>query len=161
MIWGWRPRTLWPDDERAGMSQERIDSHQHFWRYSPAEHAWIDEPLAALRRDFLPRDLEPELRSAGIGGCIAVQAAQTLAENRFLLDWEQAVADTRLHGTTRRQVGTHFSAVERAALQRLPAERFPCFRESRRTGPRASPPAVGSRRGAPVGGLRGYAGSRL
>lgn len=53
-------------------------------------------------------------------------------QNRFLLDWEQTVADTRLHGTTRRQVGAHFVAVERAALQPLPAERFPCFREARR-----------------------------
>jgi Mu transposase-like protein len=54
-------------------------------------------------------------------------------QNRFLLDWEATVADTRLHGTTRRQVGTHFVTVERAALQRLPAERFPHFREVRRT----------------------------
>jgi transposase len=53
-------------------------------------------------------------------------------QNRFLLDWEQTVADTRLHGTTRRQVGAYFVAVERAALQPLPAERFPCFREARR-----------------------------
>ena len=54
-------------------------------------------------------------------------------ENRFLLDWEQTVADTRMHGTTRRQVGTHFTTVERSALQALPSERFPCFREERRT----------------------------
>jgi transposase len=54
-------------------------------------------------------------------------------QNRFLLDWEQTVADTRVHGTTRRQVGTHFTTVERGALQALPSERFPCFREERRT----------------------------
>lgn len=53
-------------------------------------------------------------------------------QNRFLLDWEQTVADTRLHGTTRRQVGAHFAEVERAALQALPAERFPNFHEARR-----------------------------
>jgi transposase len=53
-------------------------------------------------------------------------------ENHFLRDWEQTVADTRLHGTTRRQVGAHFAAVERPALQPLPAERFPCFQEARR-----------------------------
>jgi len=53
-------------------------------------------------------------------------------QNRFLLDWEQGVADTRLHGTTRRQVGSHFTSVERAALQALPVERFPCFQEARR-----------------------------
>jgi transposase len=53
-------------------------------------------------------------------------------QNQFLLNWEQTVADTRLHGTTRRQVGTHFATIERAALQPLPVERFPCFHEERR-----------------------------
>src|SRR5712692_7215834 len=41
-------------------------------------------------------------------------------QNRFLLDWEQTVADTRIHGTTRQQVGARFVALERAALQPLP-----------------------------------------
>jgi transposase len=53
-------------------------------------------------------------------------------QNRFLLDWEQTVADTRIHGTTRQQVGARFVA-ERAALRPLPLERFPCFQEARRT----------------------------
>lgn len=68
------------------MKTPRIDSHQHFWRYSAAEYGWIDEPMAALRRDFLPADLKPRLDGAGLDGCIAVQAPQTLAETRFLLD---------------------------------------------------------------------------
>jgi transposase len=54
-------------------------------------------------------------------------------QNRFLQEWEQTVADTRIHGTTRRQVGKVFTEVERAALLPLPGERFPCFRESQRT----------------------------
>jgi transposase len=54
-------------------------------------------------------------------------------ENRFLLDWELTVADTRIHGTTRRQVGKHFADVERAALLPLPREPFPSFHEGRRT----------------------------
>ncbi|HKB37220.1 MAG TPA: IS21 family transposase [Gemmataceae bacterium] len=53
-------------------------------------------------------------------------------QNQFLLDWERTVADTRVHGTTRRQVGSHFLSAERPALQRLPLERFPCFQEARR-----------------------------
>lgn len=68
------------------MKTPRIDSHQHFWRYSAAEYGWISEPMAALRRDFLPADLKPLLDAAGLDGCIAVQAPQTLAETRFLLD---------------------------------------------------------------------------
>jgi L-fuconolactonase len=64
----------------------QIDAHQHFWRYDPAEYGWIDEPMSALRRDFLPGDLEPLLRAAGFDACVAVQARQTLEETRWLLD---------------------------------------------------------------------------
>lgn len=63
----------------------RIDAHQHFWHYNPDEYGWIDESMAILRRDFLPHDLRPELQRAGFDGCIAVQARQTLAETRWLL----------------------------------------------------------------------------
>jgi transposase len=54
-------------------------------------------------------------------------------QNRFLLDWELTVADTRVHGTTRRHVGKHFHDVERAALLPLRLDPFPSFREARRT----------------------------
>jgi L-fuconolactonase len=64
----------------------RIDSHQHFWRYTPAEYAWIDDSLAALRRDFLPSDLRREMEVAAVDACVAVQARQTLEETRWLLE---------------------------------------------------------------------------
>ena len=54
-------------------------------------------------------------------------------QNRHLLNWETTVADTRIHGTTRQQVGKVFLEVERPALQSLPRERFPFFHESQRT----------------------------
>jgi hypothetical protein len=54
-------------------------------------------------------------------------------QNRFLHDWESSVADTRMHGTTRRHVGKHFEEVKRAALLPLPVAPFPSFREARRT----------------------------
>ena len=53
-------------------------------------------------------------------------------QNRHLLDWEQTVADTRIHGTTQKQVKKSFEDVERAALLPLPADRFPTFQEGRR-----------------------------
>ena len=64
----------------------RIDAHQHFWRYDPAQYGWIDESMARLRRDFLPADLEPELRAAGFHACVAVQARQAVEETRWLLE---------------------------------------------------------------------------
>jgi transposase len=58
----------------------------------------------------------------------------SLAElNRFLADWERTVADTRIHGTVRQQVGKLFESVERPALRPLPASLFPCFQEVQRS----------------------------
>ena len=54
-------------------------------------------------------------------------------ENTFLRHWEQTVADTRVHGTIRQQVGKLFTDGERTALLPLPAERFPFFHEGQRT----------------------------
>ncbi len=69
---------------------ERIDAHHHLWRYSPTEYGWIDDEMAALRRDFLPADLKSAMASAGIDGTIAVQARQTIDETRWLLDLADA-----------------------------------------------------------------------
>ena len=63
----------------------KLDSHQHFWRYNPVEYGWIDDAMAAIRRDFLPEDLAPVIGSQGLDGTIAVQARQTLEETRWLL----------------------------------------------------------------------------
>lgn len=68
----------------------RIDAHQHFWRYAPATHAWIDDAMRSLRRDFLPGDLAPLLRGSGFDGCVAVQAAQEIAETEWLLSLADA-----------------------------------------------------------------------
>ncbi len=63
----------------------RIDAHQHFWRYVPAEFPWIGADMRRLARDYLPDDLSPALAARGFDGCIAVQARPTAAENGFLL----------------------------------------------------------------------------
>jgi len=54
------------------------------------------------------------------------------AQNDHLLHWETSVADTRIHGTTRKQVLKLFQEQERNALGPLPLERFPCFQEGQR-----------------------------
>jgi len=64
----------------------RLDAHQHFWKYTPADYGWISDNMAALRRDFLPHDLQPLLQSEGFDGSIAVQARQSLEETRWLLE---------------------------------------------------------------------------
>jgi L-fuconolactonase len=67
-------------------SSEVIDAHHHLWRYSATEYDWINDSMAALRRDFLPEDLVAELANAGVGGAVTVQARQTLEETRWLLE---------------------------------------------------------------------------
>ncbi|RVT73347.1 amidohydrolase [Flavobacterium sufflavum] len=63
-----------------------IDSHQHFWIYEAEKHAWIDDDMKVIRKNFLPEDLKLVYQANGVGGCVAVQADQTLAETDFLLD---------------------------------------------------------------------------
>jgi L-fuconolactonase len=64
----------------------RIDSHQHFWHFNPVRDAWITDAMSVLRRDYLPRDLAPELEAHGIDATVAVQADQSEDETHFLLD---------------------------------------------------------------------------
>ena len=42
--------------------------------------------MGALKRDFLPAELEPLLKAVGFDGCVAVQARQNLEETRWLLE---------------------------------------------------------------------------
>ncbi|MDB5115474.1 MAG: amidohydrolase [Mucilaginibacter sp.] len=64
----------------------RIDSHQHFWKYDPVQHAWINNDMEIIQADFLPDDLEPILQEYGFNGCVTVQVDQTEEENTILLD---------------------------------------------------------------------------
>jgi len=63
----------------------RIDSHQHFWRFNPADYGWMKSDWP-IRRDFLPVNLEKELRARNLVSCVTVQARQSLEETRWLLE---------------------------------------------------------------------------
>lgn len=54
-------------------------------------------------------------------------------QNAYLLEWERTIADTRIHGTTRKPVRTLFTEVEAPTLRPLPASLFPVFEEGQRT----------------------------
>jgi len=68
----------------------RIDAHQHFWHFDPVHHGWMSEAMGVLKRDYLPADLEPQLRAAGFDGTVAVQARQIVGETEFLLQLADA-----------------------------------------------------------------------
>jgi L-fuconolactonase len=62
-----------------------IDSHQHFWDLSRFEYPWMTgEELEPLQRNYLPADLEPLLRPAGVDQTVFVQAQHNLDESRQL-----------------------------------------------------------------------------
>jgi L-fuconolactonase len=63
----------------------KIDAHQHFWKIDRADYGWLTPELSALYRDFLPGDLNPLLKTAGIDATVLVQAAPTIQETEFLL----------------------------------------------------------------------------
>ena len=57
--------------------------------------------------------------------------ASISAQNIYLRKWQTSVANTRIHGTTKRQVGKMFEE-EKKHLQPLPMSLFPCFEEASR-----------------------------
>src|SRR5688572_8249570 len=77
------------------LSAVLLDAHQHFWRYDAAQYPWIP-PGSPLHRDWLSADLAALQRPLGLGGSIAVQARQSLAESDWLLGL--ADADERIRG---------------------------------------------------------------
>lgn len=68
----------------------RIDSHHHFWNYTPEAYDWIGSDMGILKRDFAPEDLTLAIEEFGIGGVISVQARTDEAENAFLLDYAKS-----------------------------------------------------------------------
>lgn len=63
-----------------------IDAHLHLWDRSVSEYAWITPDLGALDADFGPGRARDELDAAGLDAAILVQAEDSLADTRFMLD---------------------------------------------------------------------------
>lgn len=99
----------------------RLDAHQHFWKYDAAEYPWIPAG-SPLHRDWLPDDLAPLLCAAGLDGCIAVQARQSLEESRWLLE----LADK--HPVIRGVVGWVDLRSDRMVEQLTPLAAHPRFK---------------------------------
>jgi transposase len=128
------PRTVVIDNLRAAVAEAD-------W-YDPQVHPIIESFCRHYGTVILPaRPYTPRHKGKVERGIAYVKdnalkgkTFGNLAEqNRHLLDWESRVADTRIHGTTRQQVGKVFAEVERRALGPLPATRFAFFREAQRS----------------------------
>ena len=86
-------------------------------------------------KPYMPRHKGKVERGIGYvkGNALKGRTFDSLEEqNQFLTEWEASVADTRIHGTTKRQVGKVFVEIEKSALLPLPRERFAMFHEDQR-----------------------------
>lgn len=62
-----------------------IDAHLHLWSRAPGRYAWIPDD-GPFDRDFDAAEARAELDAAGIDAAILVQAEDSLADTRFMLD---------------------------------------------------------------------------
>lgn len=71
-----------------------IDAHHHLWKLARADYGWIGDgrnpALASIERDYLVDDYQSLAAANGIIGSIAVQAAPTVGETRWLLNQANA-----------------------------------------------------------------------
>lgn len=79
------------------MTAQRIDTHQHFWNLSKVEYPWLVPAYGPIYATFGPRDLEPQLKAAGIHQTVLVQSANSAEDTVSMLtqaedhDWIGAV----------------------------------------------------------------------
>ena len=127
------PKRLVPDNLKAAVTKaDWYDPEIHRRLFSMCQHY---NTVVLPTRPYTPRH-KGKVES-GVNyvkeNALKGRTFKSLAEeNEFLLYWERRVADTRIHGTTKRQVGKLFEKHEREALLPLPRDRFPFFHEASR-----------------------------
>jgi transposase len=128
------PKVVRHDNLKAAVVRACLydpDSHDVYVAF--AAH-WGFTPLPTQPRT--PQENGKQERSGGYVKSNALKGRRfdsLDAQNAFLRHWNRTIARLRIHGTTRRQVWTHFVETERAALQPLPPEGFPFFSSGERT----------------------------
>lgn len=65
----------------------RVDAHCHYWSLERGDYGWLTPALAPLYKDFGAREHERASKPHGVCARILVQAAPTVDETRYLLDW--------------------------------------------------------------------------
>ena len=131
---GGPPRTLIIDNLRAAVARaDWFDPELCPKVRSFAEHYGI---AILPTRPYTPQHKGKIERGIGYVKSNALKGrafASLMEQNEHLRGWEANIADTRIHGTTRRQVKEVFEQMEKAALLPLPASRFDLFQEALRS----------------------------
>ena len=101
----------------------KVDAHQHFWNMDKTDYPWLVPAYGPIYANFYPRDLEPQLKAAGIDKTVLVQSMDSFEDTASMLtqaedfDWIGAVVGW---------VPLLDHAAERKALDRY--SRHPKFR---------------------------------
>jgi L-fuconolactonase len=67
-----------------------IDAHQHVWDLRRAAYPWLGPHLSPIDRTFSFEDARPELRAAGVGATVLVQAADNDEDTEHMLEVARA-----------------------------------------------------------------------
>jgi transposase len=127
------PRTLVIDNLRAAV--KRVDWFEPELNPKVEEFCQHYDTVILPTRPAMPRHkgkIEAGVKYAQNNALKGRRFESLAAQNQFLADWERTVADTRIHGTTRQQVGKIFQEIERSRLLPLPTSLFPAFEEGQR-----------------------------
>jgi transposase len=128
------PRVVRHDNLKAAVVRACLydpDSHEVYLAF--AAH-WGFTSLPTQPRS--PQENGKQERSGGYVKSNALKGRRfdsLDAQNAHLRHWNRTIARLRIHGTTRRQVWTHFVETEQRALHPLAATPFPFFRAGERT----------------------------
>jgi Predicted metal-dependent hydrolase of the TIM-barrel fold len=77
-------------DETAPVVPSRIDAHLHLWQLARGRYPWIGPQHGALYRSFGADEAHDELAAAGFDGAVLVQAEDSIADTRFMLEVAEA-----------------------------------------------------------------------
>jgi len=128
------PRVVRHDNLKAGVVRACLydpDTNEVYLAF--ARH-WGFTPLPTRPRN--PQENGKQERSGGYVKDNALKGRRfnSLAEhNKHLKHWNRTIARLRIHGTTRRQVFSHFLASDKPALCAMPTETFDLFESGTRS----------------------------
>lgn len=122
------PHTVRLDNLKAGVARACLYDPDISELYAAFAQHWGFVPLPSRPRH--PQEQGIAERGGGYVKDNALKGRRfdSLEElDNFLKRWNRTIARLRIHGTTRKQVYTHFLEMEKPALKPVPAERFDLF----------------------------------
>ena len=128
------PRVVRLDNLKAGVARACLYDPDISELYAAFAKHWGFVPLPSRPRH--PQEQGVAERGGGYVKDNALKGRRfdSLEElDTFLKHWNRTIARVRIHGTTRKQVYTHFLEVEKPALKPVPEERFGLFEVGTRT----------------------------